>query len=86
MAFHITGTIAPYSDQPRSLYPALSPKSEIFRLSKLGLRSASRSDRPSCPKFGHRLEHNAHCNEDEWEPWGFLTAAFPVARLQRMLA
>jgi hypothetical protein len=25
-------------------------------------------------------------NEDEWEPWGLLAAAFPVARLSRMLA
>ncbi|MEP0873182.1 hypothetical protein NDA01_25810 [Trichocoleus desertorum AS-A10] len=24
-------------------------------------------------------------NEDEWEPWDFLAAAFPVARLQQML-
>ncbi|MBD2121313.1 hypothetical protein [Trichocoleus sp. FACHB-262] len=25
-------------------------------------------------------------NDDKWEPWGFLAAAFPIARLQRMLA
>jgi predicted transcriptional regulator len=25
-------------------------------------------------------------NDDEWEPWGFLAAAFPVARLQQMLS
>jgi hypothetical protein len=24
-------------------------------------------------------------NEDEWEPWGFIAGAFPIARLQRML-
>ena len=24
-------------------------------------------------------------NEDEWEPWGFLAGAFPIARLQQML-
>jgi predicted transcriptional regulator len=24
-------------------------------------------------------------NDDEWEPWGFLAAAFPVARLRQML-
>ncbi|MEP0873307.1 hypothetical protein NDA01_26455 [Trichocoleus desertorum AS-A10] len=25
-------------------------------------------------------------NEDEWEPWNFLAAAFPIARLKQMLA
>jgi hypothetical protein len=25
-------------------------------------------------------------NDDEWEPWGFLAAAFPIARLRQMLA
>ncbi|MBD2099174.1 hypothetical protein H6F90_29350 [Trichocoleus sp. FACHB-591] len=25
-------------------------------------------------------------NDDEWEPWGFLAAAFPIARLSQMLA
>jgi hypothetical protein len=25
-------------------------------------------------------------NEDEWEPWGLLASAFPVARLRQMLA
>jgi hypothetical protein len=25
-------------------------------------------------------------NEDEWEPWGFLAAAFPIARLRQMLS
>jgi hypothetical protein len=25
-------------------------------------------------------------NEDEWEPWGLLAAAFPIARLRQMLA
>jgi hypothetical protein len=24
-------------------------------------------------------------NDDEWEPWGFIAAAFPIARLQQML-
>lgn len=24
-------------------------------------------------------------NDDEWEPWGFLAAAFPIARLRQML-
>ncbi|MBD2095907.1 hypothetical protein H6F90_12190 [Trichocoleus sp. FACHB-591] len=24
-------------------------------------------------------------NDDEWEPWGFIAAAFPIARLRQML-
>ncbi|MBD1864215.1 MULTISPECIES: hypothetical protein [Trichocoleus] len=37
-------------------------------------------------EFVHRLKRNACRNEDEWELWGFLTAAFAIARLRQMLA